>query len=198
MNWPSVSPEAKVEPKLPNFALSSSPVNLRFEKSESQGESPTESKREIEEIEEKEPTEDVPEPVPNSDERTSVAVHFCGHCMHDDCFSGFFTSLLQRHLQSLMNQRTSPTNVEKGEFFCPVCRFHSSKRVEVRLTLLKNRRLSNAIIPEVSDEALQQVKQQMDKIKLIYFPDNRNCQNRGCGRFCYVGQQSFAKCTGFI
>ncbi len=55
--------------------------------------------------------------------------------MHDDCFASFFSALVKRHFSYMLQQRPSPTNVDKGEFFCPVCR-----------------RLSNALIPIIPKE----------------------------------------------
>lgn len=50
----------------------------------------------------------------NSSFESGVHVQSCGHHLHMSCYDAYLTSLLSTHRQSL--------HVERGEFFCPVCR----------------------------------------------------------------------------
>eukprot|EP01117_Protostelium_nocturnum_P005279 TRINITY_DN1925_c0_g2_i1.p1 TRINITY_DN1925_c0_g2~~TRINITY_DN1925_c0_g2_i1.p1 ORF type:complete len:1678 (-),score=263.05 TRINITY_DN1925_c0_g2_i1:3052-8085(-) len=63
----------------------------------------------------------------DSEPNYGANILFCGHCMHEDCFNLFFASLNHTFHN---NQTRSPTNLDRGEFFCPVCR-----------------RLSNILVP---------------------------------------------------
>ena len=40
----------------------------------------------------------------NIDEQPNVYVQRCGHCMHDDCFTSFFSSIIKRHFQFVFQQ----------------------------------------------------------------------------------------------
>jgi hypothetical protein len=127
----------RTEPKKPSFTLSESPTisQKQYMKGESkEEEEETEELMTITSIDDSVLFDDHPLNH-NLDETVGVHAQVCGHCMHDDCYASFFASLINRHFQYLLQQRPSPTNVDKGEFFCPVCR-----------------RLSNALIPVLPKE----------------------------------------------
>lgn len=51
---------------------------------------------------------------------SGVYIHFCGHCIHFDCYDKYYNSLRQRRQQLLFEGIV--LDLSAGEFLCPLCK----------------------------------------------------------------------------
>lgn len=58
----------------------------------------------------------------NLDHRPGARIYCCGHYMHSECFSRYFSSLLKRFFENQTFEGKGIIDLQLGEFLCPTCR----------------------------------------------------------------------------